>query len=133
MSNAREPGPHRGAQSMAEDAQSHDGIPDAGASDVGVPVVRADAGIADLLTSLPDLLAVADTLPKGAPDVRADVGAPDLLALPDLRSALPEAGPEALKCSPLCNTGCNIGCRSDGQCTACATCTCEVASGTCHC
>ena len=49
------------------------------------------------------------------------------------REAGAEAGADVKKCSPLCLVGCNIGCGPAGQCLSCPTCTCEVASGNCHC
>jgi len=120
----------------------------------GEPDVQvADAQLPDQRTPLPDLLpdvrslaevgveAAADTSPIVVSDASPEIGrevstpeaGPELQVSPDLRPVLPETGPEAKKCAPECNTGCNVGCRADGQCQACATCTCEVASGTCHC
>lgn len=58
--------------------------------------------------------------PEAGPEARPDVG-PDLL--PDLAPA----------CPAWCSGGCYVGCAADGQCRSCATCTCDVASGTCHC
>jgi hypothetical protein len=79
-----------------------------------------------------DVADVADVAEVGR-EVSSPEAGPELQVSPDLRPVLPEVGPEAKKCAPECNTGCNVGCREDGQCQACATCTCEVASGTCHC
>lgn len=136
-------GPSRGpAGSIAADAM----VPQPDASVADVPPADQRAASPDLSpeSAAPDVRSPAeagaevmvDVVAIVVPDSGIDVGreaGPDLTTLPDLRSVLPEAGPEAKKCASECFTGCNIGCRSDGQCQACATCTCEVASGTCHC
>ena len=49
------------------------------------------------------------------------------------RPAGPEAGPEVRACDPACMVGCNVGCSASGACLSCATCTCDVTSGQCHC
>jgi hypothetical protein len=110
---------------------------------------------------LPDLLAPADTRPASAetfpsladsgpeagsarldapPDATADLLRADLF-FPDLPRAdlsPPEAGREAgaelrPPCPQSCLEGCGVGCGAGGQCQTCATCTCEVVTGSCHC
>jgi hypothetical protein len=126
------------------------------ASDTGSIVPDAlifDVQLSDLRAVSPDLSpgdrspievgaeAAADLVSNDVQPEQLDAGrevsrpeaGPELQVSPDLRPVLPEAGPEAKKCAPECNTGCNVGCRADGQCQACTTCTCEAASGTCHC
>jgi hypothetical protein len=49
------------------------------------------------------------------------------------REAGRESGPETRPCPSYCFEGCNVGCGADGQCVACATCSCDATTGTCHC
>ncbi len=153
-------GPRRGPASVDVRPSS---LPDAGGADTSVDVRGEAGGTDAVTSSpdlAPDLRVLADVSADLAPDVQPDASpeagreapltdvGPDLLvapdlrpilpeagpeASPDLRPILPEAGPEAKKCADECNTGCNVGCGPNGQCVACPTCTCEIASGTCHC
>ena len=102
--------------------------------DVSVPdaskeaLVRVD-GSGIEVTASPDL--GSDTLAM-VPDVvpPRDVVPPT----PDAIASYPDAGKEAaMACPTECFQGCYTGCGSNGQCKSCATCTCEVVTGLCHC
>ena len=79
----------------------------------------------------------------GLAEVGLDVGDEVIELSPEVgpeagREVIAEVGREVgadtrLACSAACFVGCNIGCGADGQCQACATCTCDVVSGSCHC
>jgi len=141
-------GPRRGTADAADATPSTDSespAVDQRPSDAGAG--SADLGtdrvpLADLLTppadSRPDAFASGtevgldakiDSSPEvgGSIDVRAD-----------LREAGPEAGPEAKPdlpkvCPASCYQQCGIGCNAQGSCMACATCSCDVVTGICHC
>ena len=113
------------------------GRPDSGASpDAGSApdlVVQGDAAPrVDAQVLLKDALVAVDAgtdLTPPGPEAGREAGAgPE--AGPE---AGREAGPEAKTCAPACKEGCNIGCRDDGQCVSCATCSCDVVTGSCHC
>jgi len=87
--------------------------------------------LADLMPAPADTgQEVRSALPEVAPDLATDPRAPD--------REMPEAGREVapdtrVACLQSCFEGCNVGCGAGNQCVSCATCTCEVVTGSCHC
>lgn len=94
------------------------------------PGVGPEAGAE---VSIPETSGAAG--PEGSPEAGREVG-PEAGPEPGPeagREAGPEVGPEARGCDPACMVGCNVGCSASGACLACATCSCDVTSGQCHC
>ena len=91
-------------------------------------VVLPGADVSPVVEVGPDVVVRTDL--AQTPDLRS---AEDATVIPDTTPPRPEAGKEAAVCPTTCFTGCYNGCGSNGQCKACATCTCEVVTGACHC
>jgi len=115
---------------------------DVGSPDSSTDVFGRSDTSADLMGTVPDLRPDllsnlgTDLLSDLSPDlvVLPDLQADTLISTPDIQSSKVEAGKEAAAtCPSSCFEGCYNGCGSDGQCKSCATCTCEVVTGLCHC
>ena len=96
-------------------------------------IARPDLILLPDLGSVPEAFVRGDTLPN-IPDAGIDTGPDTVQATPDVLPPRPEVGKEApFVCPATCFQGCYSGCGPDNQCKACLTCTCEGATGICHC
>lgn len=93
--------------------------------DARVVVVRSDVRAVEVFAEV-----AVDLVSTSRPEARAESGTE---GAPDLVTDRREVGPDVRKCAAECFAGCNVGCGPGGQCQACATCTCSVETGVCHC
>ena len=136
LSNVPSPPADAGTARDAGTPEAPSKLPDVGAGpDVLVnlaevsEVARTDASAPReaAADSAPDVL---PAVPDASPDLLPDLVGSDLPAAEAGREVGREAAPA---CPQSCFVGCNVGCGVGNQCVSCATCTCEVVTGNCHC